>query len=76
MTRELDRRFSGGIDVRLMWDSEDGRLFVAVGDRKTGQVFELDVPDRARALDVFHHPYAYAGSASADGAKPGASLAA
>ena len=76
MTRELDSRFSDGIDVRLLWDSEDGRVLVAVSDTKTGDAFELNVSDRARALEVFHHPYAYAGSVGADCAKPGASLAA
>jgi len=60
MKRELDSRFRDGIDVRLLWDSEDGRVMVAVTDTRTGEVFEIDVPDHARALDVFHHPYAYA----------------
>jgi hypothetical protein len=59
MTRELDRRFNHGIDVRLLWHTNDGRVSVAVADARSGDAFELYVPDRARALDAFHHPYAY-----------------
>jgi hypothetical protein len=65
MKRELDSRVSEGIEVRLLWDSEDGRVLVSVADARTGEVLEIDVPDHARALDVFRHPYAYSA-----GAKP------
>gem|GEM_PF-4427130 len=37
---------------------------VAVHDTKTGEAFELPVPDGSRALDVFHHPYVYAAVAT------------
>ncbi len=60
ITRELDRRTGDGIDVRLLWCQEDGRLTVAVADTQTGVAFELPVREGERALDVFHHPYAYA----------------
>jgi hypothetical protein len=63
-TAELDHRISDGIDVRLLWSPEDGRVFVAVADARTGDDFTLEVADRARALDVFHHPYAYRGDAA------------
>ena len=59
-TRELHSRFSDGIQVRLLWCEEDGRLWVTVIDLKQGEEFSVDVLDRTRALDVFHHPYAYA----------------
>jgi hypothetical protein len=59
-TRELHSRVNDGIDVRLLWRAADGCLFVAVTDRKRDEEFCLEVRDRARALDVFHHPYAYA----------------
>ncbi len=59
-TRELDSRSSDGIHVRLLWYPHDARISVAVHDTKTGDAFELPVPDATRALDVFHHPYAYA----------------
>jgi hypothetical protein len=60
MTRELDRRVSDGIHVRLLWHPHDARVSVAVHDTKTGDAFELPVPDGRQARDVFHHPYAYA----------------
>jgi hypothetical protein len=59
MTRELDSRTSDGIHVQLLWHSGDGHVSVAVNDTRAGQTFELAVHDRDRALDVFHHPYAY-----------------
>jgi hypothetical protein len=59
-TRELDSRVSDGIHVRLLWRECDGKLWVAVVDNKAGGEFCMEVQDRARALDVFHHPYAYA----------------
>ena len=58
--RELDRRSSDGIEVQLLWNPDDDRVLVAVADAKTGDAFAVPVRDRARALDVFHHPYAYA----------------
>ncbi|MFZ0971021.1 MAG: hypothetical protein WAN22_02275 [Solirubrobacteraceae bacterium] len=59
-TRELDSRTSDGIHVCLLWHPHDARVSVAVHDTKTGDAFQLPVPDGSRALDVFHHPYAYA----------------
>ena len=58
--RELDSRVSDGIEVRLLWRPEDDRAVVAVSDAKTGESFTLEVGADQRALDVFHHPYAYA----------------
>ena len=51
---------SVGIHVQLRWHPGDGHLSVAVNDTKAGRTFELAVRDHDRALDVFHHPYAYA----------------
>ena len=59
--RELDHRFSDGIDVRLLWRPHDDRVLVAVADAKTGVSFTLEVGPDQRALEVFHHPFAYAG---------------
>jgi hypothetical protein len=59
-TRELHNRVGNGIQVRLLWCEQDGRLWVTVIDFKEAAEFSVDVLDRARALDVFHHPYAYA----------------
>jgi hypothetical protein len=60
--RELDYRHSDGIDVQLLWNHRDDDVLVAVSDTKTGARFSVRVRDRARALHVFHHPYAYAGA--------------
>jgi hypothetical protein len=60
ITRELDRCTGDGIDVRLLWCQNDGHVTVAVTDTKTGEAFELPVREGERALEVFHHPYAYA----------------
>jgi hypothetical protein len=59
-TRELDSRISDGIRVRLLWHSDDGHVSVAVEDSKTCEMFDVSVGDDHRALDVFHHPNAYA----------------
>ena len=58
--RELDQRYSDGIDVRLLWNSATNRVTVRVHDQKLGESFELEV-DGAQARDAFQHPYAYAG---------------
>lgn len=60
ITRELDSRTADGIEVRLLWCQNDGHVKVAVTDTKTGEAFELAVRNGERALEVFHHPYAYA----------------
>ena len=56
---ELDSRWNDGISVMLLWQPPAERLIVAVCDTKSGEAFELDVA-ASKALDVFHHPYAYA----------------
>ncbi len=55
---ELAHRRSNGLDVALLWSRRTGRLVVAVSDDRTDESFSLDAP-RDRALDVYHHPYAY-----------------
>src|SRR5687768_1666673 len=61
-TAELDHRVNDGIDVRLLWSPDDGRVLVTVSDARTGEEFTIEVADPKRARDVFHHPYAYAGA--------------
>ena len=58
--RELNSRTDGGLQVQLLWSKDDGRLWVAVNDARTGDCFRLDVLNAERPVDVFHHPYAYA----------------
>ena len=62
--RELDSRSVDGIEVTLLWSKPTNALTVAVNDTRTGDAFTLRA-DAANALDVFHHPYAYAGSLAA-----------
>lgn len=59
-TRELDRRTGDGIEVRLLWSQNDGHVTVTVTNANTGEAFDLPVREGERALEVFHHPYAYA----------------
>ena len=63
--RELDHRTNDGIDVRLLWDPAADRALVQVTDAKADVEFEVTVRPGERALDVFHHPYAYAAWAGA-----------
>jgi hypothetical protein len=58
--RELDSRVSDGIHVRLVWFQATDRVAVEVDDRKTGDAFTVDIRPGERAVDVFHHPFAYA----------------
>jgi hypothetical protein len=58
-TRELAARESNGIHVLLLWHPRANALTVSVEDARLGGCFQLSVaPDRA--LEAFHHPYAYA----------------
>ena len=56
---ELDSRMSGGLEVTLLWNRRSNELTVCVRDSHSGGYFELQAK-HDNALDVFHHPYAYA----------------
>jgi hypothetical protein len=58
--RELHHRSGDGIDVWLMWDPGTDSVHVRVRDAKGGSAFEIPVTAPASAMDVFHHPFAYA----------------
>ena len=60
LTRELDRRLSDGIEVRLLWRPHDDVCLVAVSDARTEESFAIEVRPGEKPMDVFHHPYAYA----------------
>jgi hypothetical protein len=62
--RELAFRSSNGIEVSLYWEKVGDTLSLEVYDAKSDELFQLDVP-RDRALDAFHHPYAYLAAAEA-----------
>jgi hypothetical protein len=55
---ELDHRSAHGIEVFLLWSRDTNRLLVAVDDSRSGESFEVHAPAE-KALDVFHHPFAY-----------------
>jgi hypothetical protein len=57
---ELDSRTSDRIEVRLLWHREENRVTVTASDARTGETLEIPVREGDSALDVFHHPYAYA----------------
>jgi hypothetical protein len=58
--RELAERSSNGTQVRLLWRHGTRQLWVEVRE-PDDRVLAIPVqPDRA--LDAFHHPYAYARS--------------
>ena len=67
--RELDRRSNGGIVVALLWNPSSNRLVVTVWSEREGEWFDIPV-DADEALDVFHHPYAYADRARTGEAVP------
>jgi len=57
--QELAHRAGDGIEVTLLWNSAEERLTVICSDERTGDWFALEA-EPGNALDVFHHPYAYA----------------
>jgi hypothetical protein len=59
-TIELDSRTTDGIEVALLWHRAEGRVSVIARDERSGEILEVTVRDGENALDVFHHPYAYA----------------
>ena len=59
---ELAERASNGTQVRLLWRQGTKQLWVEVREPDDRLVAIRVQPERA--LDAFHHPYAYAGSHS------------
>jgi hypothetical protein len=68
--RELAHRRNDGIDVTMVWDAASDQVMVAVNDAKSGEAFEILVAPGERALDVFHHPFAYAAYRAANEQPP------
>jgi len=60
---ELAHRWSGGVDVTLVWvhgGERDGdeEVLVCVWDVREGTYFEIP-SEPSRALDIYYHPFAY-----------------
>ena len=58
-SRELAVRASHGTQVRLLWQQGTGQLWVEVWEPATASALRIRAQPE-NALDVFHHPYAYA----------------
>ena len=59
-SRELAVRASNGTQVRLLWRQGTRQLWVEVREPATASALRIQAQPE-NALDVFHHPYAYAG---------------
>jgi hypothetical protein len=57
--RELAQRLSGTDEILLLWHPENDRVELFVRDVATGAGFLIEV-EPGRAIEAFHHPYAYA----------------
>ncbi len=57
--RELAHRRNDGLDIRLIWDSARDAVFVELVDHRSGDGFDVAVLPGEKAMDVFHHPFAY-----------------
>ena len=58
--RELAHRSSNGVDVTMLWDPATDQVHIAVVDFQVGDAFDVTVGD-ANPMDVYNHPYFYAG---------------
>jgi hypothetical protein len=70
---ELARRRGDGLVITLLWHRPDNRLEVVVADARSGASFALATESGREALDVFYHPFAYAGADVAAGSATQAS---
>ena len=59
-SRELAVRASNGTQVRLLWRQGTRQLWVEVWEPATSSALRIQAQPE-NALEVFHHPYAYAG---------------
>jgi hypothetical protein len=64
--RELSRRMSGGLDIRLLWDAQDNSTSIEIRHRTLGTApLRFDV-EPAHALEAFRHPFAHLTNAVGD----------
>jgi hypothetical protein len=63
MIVDLADRHSNDLDVVLMWDKRPDHFWVLVTHRASGRTGRIRASAQ-NALDVFNHPFAYAGRES------------
>jgi hypothetical protein len=56
---ELAQRRNDGLEITLLWAPADDSVHVSVMNERTGRTVAFPV-ERAKALDAFYHPFAYA----------------
>jgi hypothetical protein len=56
---DLAERHTHDLDVVLLWARRSGRVWVEVTHRSSGRTGRIGA-NGLNALDVFHHPFAYA----------------
>jgi hypothetical protein len=56
---ELAQRRNDGLEITLLWARADDSVHVAVHNERSGADIAFTV-ERAKALDAFYHPFAYA----------------
>jgi hypothetical protein len=56
---DLAERHTSNLDVVLLWGKRSGALWVEVTRRSDGRTAFIEASPH-NALDVFHHPFAYA----------------
>jgi hypothetical protein len=66
---ELSSRCGNGVRVALFWLQSDNTVVVVV-EHCNGERFRVHVDATDNALDVFHHPYAYAAHRRVDHLSP------
>jgi len=61
--RELDHRYSDGVDVFLLWDARTDQVSIALTEEHSRESLAF-VVDPTEALSAFRHPYVYPAHAS------------
>jgi hypothetical protein len=67
MIRILHERKSSDLHVTLLWNSKTDRVHVIVRDEQSGDEF-IVVPEPAKALDAFYHPFCFDAAVEVNGA--------
>jgi hypothetical protein len=65
VSRELAQRRQDGFEVTLLWNACSNEVSVGLVDEGARCSFAF-VVDPSRALDAFHHPFAYAAVVGAE----------